>query len=327
MITRRQFIAIGAYLLTVPLDAISQQPNKLWRIGFLSPFPSNNDVQFEEFKPRLRELGHVEGKTITIDYVSAEGKYERLPTLAAELVRRKVDIILAAGGTPSATAAKDATRTIPIVFVGVADPVGQQLVTNLARPGGNVTGMSSQQRETAVKYLALLKEIDPGAKRIAVLSNPSNSSLPSVIREMQKAAKTLQLEMSVVNAATPGDFERAFAEIAKIRPAGVAIVTDTLFNSQAARLATLAAKYQLATMGGTSATPDNGGLMSYGANRPDLIRRATILVDKILKGAKPGDLPVEQPTKIELVINLKTAKALGITVPQSILLRADKVIE
>ena len=323
---RKLVIALGAGALAAPLASLAQQLAKARRIGFLSPFPSANDQRFEVFKQQLRELGHVEGKTITIDYVSGEENYERLPALAADLVRRNVDVIMA-DGAPSVIAARNATRTIPVVFVGVTDPVGLGVVASLARPGGNVTGATTQSRDTAGKSLALLKEIVPSAKRIAILSNPRNSALPHVVSEMQAAARTLRLEITVVNAGAPAEFEGAFAEIARARPAGLVILSDPLFHSEAGRLTTLAAKYRLPSMGGMNIVPDTGGLMSYGANRPDLIRRAAIQVDKILKGAKPADLPVEQPTKFELIVNLKTAKALGIKIPQSILVRADKVIE
>jgi putative ABC transport system substrate-binding protein len=324
---RKLLIALGAGALAAPLRSFAQQPARIGRIGFLSPFPSGDDQQFEAFKQQFRDLGHVEGKTITIDYRSAEGKYDRLPALAADLVRRNVDVIMTAGGTPAATAAKNATRTIPVVFVAVADPVGQGIVTSLARPGGNVTGISVQHPESAAKSLALLKEAIPSAKRIAILSNPMNSSLSLVIQDMQAAARTLRLEVTVVDAGTPGEFEAAFAQIAVYRADGVAILADPMFSSEAGRLTTLAARHRLPTMGGNNAVPESGGLMSYGANRLDLVRRAAILVDKILKGAKPADLPVEQPTKFELIVNLKTAKSLGIKIPNSILVRADKVIK
>ena len=272
-------------------------------------------------------LGHVHGKTIAIDYLSAEGKYDRLPALAAELVRRKVDVIMAAGGTPSATAARNAARTIPVVFAGVGDPVGQGFVTSLARPGGNVTGITNQSPEVAAKALALLKEIIPSAKRIAILSNPKNSSLLVVLSEMQAAAKTLRLEVTVVNARAPVEFEEAFAEVVRAQSEGVVILADALFTSEAGRLATLAATHRLPTMGLNGVVPEGGGLMSYGANRLDLVRRAAILVDKILKGAKPADIPVEQPTSFELIVNSNNARAIGIKIPQSILVRADTVIE
>lgn len=269
----------------------------------------------------------MEGKTITIDYLSAEGKYDRLPALAAELVRRNVDVILADGGTPATTAARNAARTIPVVFAILSDPVGQGFVTSLARPGGNVTGISNQHPETAVKSLALLKEVVPSAKRVSILSNPMNSSLPQVIQDMQAAARKLRLDITIVNAGTPAEFEKAFAEIARDRAAGLVILSDAMFVTEAARLTALAAKHRLPTMGGNKEIPESGGLMSYGANRLDMVRRAAVLVDKILKGAKPADLPVEQPTKFELIINKKTANALGLKIPQSLLISADKVIE
>ncbi len=324
---RKLLFVLGASAFAAPFASFAQQQAKIGRIGYLSPFPSGNDLRFEVFKQQLRDLGHVEGKTITIDYLSAEGKYDRLPPLAADLVRRNVDVIMADGGTPSITAAKNATRTIPVVFTGVSDPVGQGIVASLARPGGNVTGLSVQHPETAVKSLALLKEIMPSARRIAILSNPTNSSLPLVIQDMQAAARTLRLEIIVVNAGTPAEFEGAFAEIIRTRAAGLVILADALFNSEAGRLTTLAAKHRLPTMGGQNTVPESGGLMSYGANRLDLVRRAAFLVDKILKGAKPADLPVEQPTIFELILNKRTARDLGIKIPNSILVQATKVIE
>ena len=328
MSNRRKFIlALGAITLSAPFSSHAQQQTKLWRIGVLSALPSGNDQQFEESRQRFRELGYVEGKTIAFDYLSSEGDYDRLPALAAELVRRKVDVILAAGGTPTVLALKNATRTIPVVFVGVADPVGQGVVASLARPGGNITGISSQQVETGVRSLALFKETIPSAKRIVILSNPTNLSLAPVVKNMQAAGKTLRLELTVIDVKAPGEFERAFAEIARIRPAGVLIPIDTMFQNEAGRIVTLASKAQLPTMGGHSAIPENGGLMSYGANRPDLVRHAVLLVDKILKNAKAGELPIEQPTKFDLVVNLRAAKTLGINIPNSVMVQASQVIE
>ena len=324
---RKLVMAFGASALVAPFGSFAQQKGKVWRVGFLTNFPPDNDPRFEVFRQQLRDLGHVEGKTITIDYLSAEGKYDRLPALVAELVKRNADVIMVDGGTPGAIAAKNATKTIPIVMAAINDPVGQGLVASLARPGGNVTGNSNHGPEVSVKSLALLKEIVPSAKRIAVLSNPTNLSHPPTIREMQAAAKTLRLEIIVVNAGTPAEFEKAFAEIARNRPAGLVILADPLFISEAGRLATLAAKYRLPTMGTVNTVPESGGLMSYGANRPDLIRRAAILVDKILKGAKPADLPVEQPTKFDLIVTMRTARDLGLKIPNSILVQATKVIE
>ena len=325
MTTRRELlIALGAL---AALPAYSQQPGKVWRVGYLSVFSSKNNQAFEVFKQQLRDLGQVERKTITIDFLSAEGNYDRLPSLAADLVRLNVDVIVAAGGTPVTTAAKNATRTIPIVFQGIADPVGQGFVTSLARPGGNITGATDMHRDTAGKSLSILKEVIPSAKRIAILSNPKNSSLPQVILDMQAAARLLRLDTTIINVATPNELEKAFAEIARDRPAGLVILADGLFISEAGRLATLAAKHRLPTLARLIAFPESGGLMSYGANRLELIRHAAILVDKIIKGAKPSDLPVEQPTKFDFVINMKTAKAMGLTIPQSVLLQASRVIE
>jgi len=324
---RKLILALVAGTLVVPFRSHAQQQSKLWRIGVLSALPSGNDQQFEESRQRFRELGYVEGKTITFDYLSSEGNYDRLPVLAAELAGRKVDVIFAAGGTPTVLAVKNATRTIPVVFVGVADPVGQGIVASLARPGGNVTGVSSQQTETAVRSLALFKETIPSAKRFVILSNPTNLSLAPVLSNMQAAGKALRLELTVIDVKAPGEIERAFAEIAKIRPSGVVIPIDTMFQNEAGRIIKLAAGAQLPTMGGHTAIPENGGLMSYGANRPDLVRHAVILVDKILKNAKPGDLPIEQPTKFDFVVNLKAAKTLGINIPNSVMVQATKVIK
>jgi putative ABC transport system substrate-binding protein len=300
---------------------------KIPRVGVLSAFTPGKDPQFEAFRQQLRDLGHVEGKTIVIDYLAAEGKYDRLPAFATELVKRNADVIMAISGTPPAAAARNAVRTIPVVFTGVADPVGQNLVTSLAHPGGNITGTSNQHPETAAKFLTLLKEMVPAAKRVAVLTNPTNSSLPLVLTEMQAAARKLRLEITVFNAKAPAEFEKAFAEIVRDRAAGLVILGDPLFTVEAGQLATLAMKHRLPTMGGVNIVPESGGLMSYGADRLDLARRAAVLVDKILKGAKPADLPVEQPMKFDLVLNKRTAKDLGLKIPNSILVQATKVIE
>ena len=324
---RKLLVVLASGALSAPYASFAQQPAKIGRIGYLSPYLSANDQRFEAFKQQLRELGHVEGKTITIDYRSSEAKNDRLPALAAELARRNVDVIMADGGTTPANAARNAARTIPVVFAGVADPVGLGLVTSLARPGGNVTGISNQQRDTAVKSLELLKEIVPSAKRVAVLSNPTNSSLPMVLTDIQAAARKLRLEIIVVNVATPAEFDKAFTEISEERPAGLVILADPLFSTEAVRLMTLAAKHRLPTIGRNNNIPEGGGLMSYGANPLDLVRRAAILVDKILKGANPADLPVEQPIKFDLVLNKRTAKDLGVKIPNSVLAQATKVIE
>jgi putative ABC transport system substrate-binding protein len=324
---RKLVLALGAGAFAVPFGSFAQQKSKVWRVGFLSPYQSSNDMEFGVFKQELRDLGHVEGKNITFEYMSADGNYDRLPSLAAELVRRNVDVIMATGGTPAATAAINAARSIPVVFRGVADPVGQGFVASLARPGGNVTGATNQNSETGGKLLALLKEIVPAAKRIAVLSNPTNLSLPLVLKDMQLAAFKLRLEITVVKVGAPTDFETAFAEIMRAQPAGLVILSDAMLNNEAARLTALAARHRLPSIGGRIAIPERGGLMSYGANSLESYRRSASLVDKILKGAKAADLPVEQPTKFDLVVNMKTAKALGIKIPNSILVQATKLIE
>jgi putative ABC transport system substrate-binding protein len=305
----------------------AQSVPKLWRVGYLSPYPSPDDARFEAFREKLRDLGHVEGKTIALEYVSAEGKPDRLPALAAELARRKVDIVLAAGGTPATRAASNVTNTIPIVFAGLADPVGQGFVKTLARPGGNLTGTTTQSPEVAVKALAFFNETLPGAKHVAILSNPTNSWHAGVLSEIHSAAAKMNVSVTVVHAKAVAEFETAFAQIMRHRPGGLLIFGDVLFNNEAKALTTLAATHRLPTIGMNNFVPDSGGLMSYGANRLDIVRRAAILVDKIIKGAKPADLPVEQPTQFELIVNTNAAKALGIALPQSILVRADRRIE
>jgi putative ABC transport system substrate-binding protein len=329
MMKRRELIvALGLCVLAAPLVSHAQTPTGVPRIGFMqdsaTPF---NKARFEAFRQGLRELGYVEGKTVVIEYRNAEGKFDRLPALAAELLGLKVNIIVADGGAVTALAAKGATRTVPIVFPAVADPVSTGLVANLARPGGNLTGLSLQSPDTAGKRLQLLKEIVPRAKRIAFLVNPSNTSTAAVLREVQTASRTLGLEVQVVEAQAPAEFDVAFAEIARKRADALIVFPDSMFVAQSARIAALAAKLKLPTMGDNSALPESGGLVSYGANRLDMLRRAAIVVDKILKGAKPATLPVDQPSKFDLILNLKTAKALGLTIPPAVLLRADKVIE
>lgn len=311
----------------VTLLAAAQPQSGIPRIGYLQAYPSLHDPYFVAFRKQLQELGHVEGKTIAIEYRSAEGQYDRLPALAAALVRLNVAVIVADGGTPSAVAARNATQTIPIVFCAVADPVGQGLVASLARPGGNVTGTAGQQSVWAPKLLELFKEVLPSAKLVAVLSNPTNSSLPPVLREMMAAAKSLGLQIRIFNARTPDEIEPVFAEIGRVRPAGIIPLVDSMFIGEAGRLTNLAARYRLPMLAGHNTIPENGGLMSYGPNRLDLVRRAAVLADKILKGAKPSELPVELPLKYHLIVNMKTAKALGLTIPPSVLVRAEQVID
>jgi putative tryptophan/tyrosine transport system substrate-binding protein len=318
-------LALAALLVSL-LAAAQPQPG-IPRIGYLQAYPSLNDPYVAAFRKQLQELGHVEGKTVAIEYRSAEGRYDRLPELAAALVRLKVDVIVTRGGTPSVVAAQNATQTIPIVFDPVADPVGQGIVASLARPGGNITGTAGQQFVWAPKLLELFKEVVPSHKPIAILSNPANSSLPAVLNEMQVAAKSLNLQIHVFNARSPEEFERTFAEIGKLQAAGIVMLVDSMFISEAARLAQLAARQRLPMLSGHNTVPESGGLMSYGPNRLEPHRRTAVLADKILKGAKPRDLPVELPHKYDLIVNVKTAKALGLTIPPSVLVRANRVID
>jgi putative tryptophan/tyrosine transport system substrate-binding protein len=317
----------AVFLLAVPLAAEAQTPARVHRIGFLSVLSlTNNPHDLEAFRQGLRELGYVEGQNIAIEYRFAEGRPERLPALAAELVHLKVDVIVTAA--PAAPeAAQRATNTIPIVFAVVGDPVAVGLVASVARPGGNITGLSSMAPEVVGKQLELLKEVAPKISRMAVLQNPSNQAHPFVLRQAEGAARTLGLQLHIVQAGTPAEIDAAFATMRSQRAGGVLILRDSFFLAQRAQIAALAAKDRLPSVYGLKEQAEAGGLMAYGASTPPMYRRAATYVDKILKGAKPSDLPVEQPTKFELVINLKTAKALGLTIPPSLLQRADEVIQ
>jgi putative ABC transport system substrate-binding protein len=281
------------------------------------------------FRQGMRDLGYVEGRNFVLEFRDAEGKLERLPALAAELVALKVDVIMV-GGTLAALAAKQATTTIPIVFASAVDPVADGLVTSLARPGGNVTGLSALAPELAGKRLELLKQAVPGVGRVAVLWQPGGfgeRTVNDLRREADVAARALGVRLQFFEARGPDDFDRAFSDMANARASATTLLGGTMFLIERRRLVDLAAKNRLPAVYGLREYVDAGGLMSYGPNNADLFRRAATYVVKILKGAKPGDLPVEQPTKFELVINLKTAKALGITIPQSVLGRADEVIQ
>jgi len=317
-------------ILVAPQAADGQPTGKVYRIGILGNAPPTTPAVarlYEAFAEGLRERGYMEGENLVIERRWAEGRVERFPSLAAELVRLKVEVIVA-GPTPPAVAAKNATGTIPIVMWGVGDPVGQGLVASLARPGGNVTGLSfSVGWETFGKGLELLKETVPKVRRVAVLSNPANASHALAIENVKVAARSLGVQLQLLEARGPEEFEGAFAAMAKERVAALLVPTDPVFFLHRARLAELAAKNRLPSVHSLREYVEAGGLMSYGPSLLDLLRRAATFVDKILKGAKPADLPVEQPTKFELVINLKTAKALGLTIPQSLLLRTDQVIE
>ncbi len=327
---RRVFLAgTGAVLLAAPLAAEAQQAANIARIGYLGGNWAANPHLPEAFRQGLRDLGYVEGRNVVIEYRDAEGKIERLPALAAELVALKVDVIVAPN-TPAALAAKQATRTLPIVFAGVADPVTSGLVESLARPGGNVTGLSILAPELVGKCLELLKQAVPGVTQVAVLWQPGGlgeRTEKDQLKEADLAARALGVRVQFAEARGPADIDRAFSDMTRARAGALTVLTSSMFFSERRRLVDLAAKNRLPTVYPWREGADAGGLMAYGPNIADLFRRAASHVDKILKGAKPGDLPVEQPTKFELVINLKTAKALGLTIPQSLLLRADQAIE
>jgi putative ABC transport system substrate-binding protein len=316
--------AAAACLAALPLAALAQ-PGRLRRVGYLasgSPIGPAGST-----RKALRELGWVEGQNIIVEHRFAAGRLDRLPALADELVRLEVDVIIATGSS-AALAAKRATGSIPIVMGGVGDPVGIGLVASLARPGGNITGVAySVGLETFGKALELFKEALPALRRIAVLSNPGNPSHPLAISEVERTARSLGLQLQLLEARRVEDFDGAFAAIAREGVGAVFVLTEALFLSQSERLAALVAKHRLASLFGARENVVLGGLMSYGPSLDEQARRTALFVDKILKGARPADLPIEQPTTFELVINLKTAKALGITMPQSLRLRADEVIE
>ena len=322
---RRTFLgALASGLLAAPHAAEAQPAGKLWKIGFLGPSPSGTAPHFvQAFRQGLGELGYVEGKNIAIEYRSTEpGDYEPYRLLAAELVGLRVDVLVTSI-TSAALAAKKATTTIPIVMVNVDDPVESGLVASLSRPGGNVTGLSRMSPELIGKSLALLKEAVPQAVRITILSNPANSLHPGMVRTGIAAARSLGVRLTIVEARTAEGLEDAFATMVRERVSALLVLVDGMFYFNRTRISDLAVRSRLPSM----FTAQAGGLMHYSPNPTDNYRRAATYVDKILKGTKPGDLPIEQSTKFELVINLKTAKALGLTIPPAVLARADEVIE
>ncbi len=327
-VPRRDFlIAAGAILAAPRVAEAQQQTGKVYRIGYLSaPTRASVERSLEAFLRALRGLGWVEGQNLIIEYRWADGKIERLPDLAAELVRRNVDLIVAPAGS-AALAAKNATSSIPIVMIFAVDPVAMGLVASLARPGGNVTGTTfAFSPEIFGKQLQILKETVPHASRVAFLTNPADpgSAVPS--REVEAAARYLRIRLQRVEERGPEEFESAFAAMARER-ADALLISGSLELVHRVRFAELAMKGRLPTSSGARESVESGVLMAYGVNMSDFNGRAAACVDKILKGAKPADLPVEQPTRFELVINLKTAKALGLKIPQSVLLRADEVIQ
>jgi len=315
------------FLLTVSL-AQAQQPTKIPRIGYLSGgFPSAGAPRKEAFQEGLRQLGYVEGKNIVIEYRHAEGKFERLSPLAAELVRLKVDVIVTAGGGGGTHAAKEATKTIPIVMAGDVDPVAQGSVTSLAQPGGNVTGLSTLAPEISGKRLELLKEIVPKLSRVAVLGTSTGPSTARLLQEVEPVAKAFPVKLQFLDIRSANDIETAFRAATKGRAEGILVLTGPVINAQRKQIADFAAKSRLPAIYPFPEYVEAGGLMSYRASIADLYRRAATFVDKILKGAKPGDLPVEQPTKFEFIINLRAAKQIGLTIPPNVLARADRVIK
>jgi len=324
---RRRFIEVTAGgLLAAPLVADAQQPAKVPRVGFLTAFsPSDFPLWREGFRQGLLDFDYTEGRNIVIEYRYADGQPERLLGLAAELVRLKVDII-AAETTPANLAVQQATSTIPIVMTLVADPVGSGLVSSLARPGGNITGLSLQLPDVAAKRLQLLREVVPTVSRVGILWNSASPNTPPQFRAAEAAAPALGVQLESLGVRGPDDFETAFQAATRRRVGALLILDDFLLARHMKRLAALTAKTKLPAMAGVTGFAEAGVLMCYGPNFPELTRRSVTYVDKILKGAKPGDLPIEQPTKFELSINLKAAKALGKTIPPAMLGRADQII-
>jgi putative tryptophan/tyrosine transport system substrate-binding protein len=326
---RREFITLlGGMTLGRPLVARAQQPKNIPRLCFLTFDPdTSRSTRFGAFFEGLRDLGYVDGQTITIDYLSANGHGEQFPNLAAECLRLKADII-AVSTTPAAQAAKNATRTIPIVMIALGDPVGTGLVKSLAQPGGNVTGMSLMVSELAAKRLGLLKEAVPSISRVLVLSYLADPIAPLQVKALNNVASSLGVTLQIQDIKAANDLPAAFDAGVRAGAEGLLTTAESIFVVQRARVGELAARHRLPSMFPYSIqVTDAGGLMAYDVNIPDLQRRASMYVDRILKGAKPTDLPVEQPAKFEFVINLKIAKALGLTIPSGVLAIADKVIE
>jgi putative tryptophan/tyrosine transport system substrate-binding protein len=326
-IQRREFVMLlgGSAAAAWPVAARAQQPGKLPTIGFLGAAPSIESERVAAFVQRLRELGWVDGRNLAIEYRWAEGRNERYAEIAAEFVRLKLDVIVTSA-TPPTFAAKQATAVIPIVFAAVSDPVGTGLVASLARPGGNVTGLANQMSDTVGKKLEFLREVVPGLRRLAIMANVGNPGSVLEMREAQATARTLGLEIITSEIRQAEDIASAF-EALRDRADALYLSPDPLMNTNRTRINILAVGARLPTMHGGRQYVEAGGLISYGVNLPNLFRRAADFVDKILRGAKPAHIPVEQPTKFELIINLTAAKALGLEVPPTLLARADEVIE
>jgi putative ABC transport system substrate-binding protein len=328
-VRRREFIvALGGAAVAWPLAARAQQ-SAMPVIGFLNTLsPDTITDRARAFRQGLKETGYVEGENVAIEYRWAEGQFDRLPALAAELVRRRVTVIAATGAVAPALAAKAATTTIPIVFGVPEDPVRFGLVASLARPGGNLTGINFFNSELVAKRLELLRDLVPGAARVAALVNPANAvNTETALRDVDAAARAIGLQIQVLNASTSGEIDAAFATVARERPDALFVAQDGFFNSRRLQLANMAARHAVPMASGSRDIAEVGGLMSYGSNIADTFRQIGVYTGRILKGAKPADLPVTQSTKIELVINAQTARMLGLTVPPMLLALADEVIE
>jgi putative tryptophan/tyrosine transport system substrate-binding protein len=326
---RRTFLFVFSFgALSAPLAAEAQQAEKVYRVGLLALLPGADATrQMKALKARLRDLGYIEGKNLVFEYRSAEGRSERLATLPAKLLQLGPDVIIAGGRTLTAQTAKQATRIVPVVMAGVGDPIASGLVATLARPGGNVTGLSALAPDIAGKRLEFLRDAMPTVNQVAVLANPIAPFAAQALKVVADAARALRIQIHVVEMTAPDQLDRAFEAVLSAKPGALLVLEDPLTFALRTQIAGLAAQHRLPSAFGSRDYVEVGGLMSYGTDLADLSSRAAIYVDKIIKGANPADMPVEQPTKFELVINLKTAKALGLTIPTPLLARADEVIE
>ena len=325
---RRKFlIALGTGAVAAPLASFAQQAAKPFRVALLRFADLDSSKYYlESFKQGMRELGYVEGRNLVLELRFADGKAGRLPALAAELVKLNVDVIVATD-TPATRAAQQATTAVPIIMANIIDPVGSGFVTSLARPGGNISGLSNMTSEVSPKHVELLAAMVPKLSRLAVLLNPANSGHPGILKSIQAAADKVAIKILPLEAETPQKIESAFAAMTQERAGAVIVAADAFFLQQHQQIAELAIRYRLPCISGFRQFAEAGIMMSYGQDVADFWRRSATYVDKILKGAKPGDLPIEQPTKFQLLINLKTAKALGLTVSKELRFRADELIE